>query len=547
MIRIVRVAGVATSIVCLAAVAVAQHQHEHGAEALGKVHFETTCKPAVTASFDRALALLHSFEFGAAIAGFNDVLKTDPGCAMAYWGIALSSWGNPFAGLKSASVLEPGHGAAQKARTTGTPSAREKEYINAIAELYRDFEKVPQRERTLAYEKAMEKVTADFPADTEARIFYALAITQNALPTDKTYANQLKATAILEPLFKQYPDHPGLAHYIIHAYDQPALAARALDAARGYAKIAPDAPHALHMPSHTFTRVGAWGDSISTNIASADAAEKAGCDAEALHAMDYQVYAYLQTAQDAAARRVLDRLPGIAARFNPATMCGAAPGSAGLFALATIPARYALERGDWSAAAALDAKTTSFAWVDAQGRFARALGAARAGRADSARADIEQLSALRDKLSAANDTYWAGQVDIQRRIVEAWVAYAAGRRDDAIAQLTAAAAAEDATDKSAITPGPLSPARELLGDMLLDAGRAGDALRAYEATMVKEPNRFRAVYGAARAAAAAGDRVRAAQHYRQLIEICKASDTERAELKEARAFVAKSSANEQSE
>ncbi len=532
---IIRIGGMCVAVLAIAAGAAAQHQH--GSETLGKVHFETTCKPAVQASFDRAVALLHSFEFGPAIAGFNQVVQSDPSCAMAYWGVALSTWSNPFAGLKGPAVLEPGRAAATKAQGTGSPSLREKAYINAVAELYRDFQKVPQRERTLAYEKAMEKLSADFPADTEARIFYALAVTQNALPTDKTYANQLKATAILEPLFREHPDHPGLAHYIIHAYDQPALASRALNAAKSYAKIAPDAPHALHMPSHTFTRVGAWSDSISANLASAEAAEKSGCDAEALHAMDYQMYAYLQTAQDGAARRLRDRLPQIAARFDPAVVCGAAPGSAGLFAIATIPARYALERGDWSAAAALDPKTTSVAWADAQARFARALGAARAGRADAARADIEQLAALGEKLAAANDAYWAGQVGIEQRVAESWVAYSSGRRDDGIAQLGAAADAEDATDKSAVTPGPLAPARELLGDMLLDAGRAADALRAYEATMVKEPNRFRAVYGAARAAAAAGNRDRAAQHYRELIALCKTSDTERPELKEARAFI----------
>ena len=406
-----------------------------------------------------------------------------------------------------------------------------------MAELYRDYEKTPQRDRTLAYEKAMEKASTDSPADTEARIFYALAVTQNALPTDKTYANQLKATAILEPLFRQYPDHPGLAHYIIHAYDQPALAARALDAARSYAKIAPDAPHALHMPSHTFTRVGAWSDSIAANTASADAAMKVGSYAEALHAMDYQVYAYLQTAQDMAALRVLDGLTAIARQFNPNAIGGAAPGSAGLFALATIPARYALERGDWKSAAALEPATTAFAWVDAQSRFARALGAARGGNPSGARADIDQLGVLREKLAAANDGYWAGQVDIQRRVAQAWVAYAEGRRDEGIAQLTSAADAEDATDKSAVTPGPLAPARELLGDMLLDAGQAPGALRAYEATLAKEQNRFRAVYGGARAAAATGDRALATKYYRQLVEICRSGDTDRPALKEAKAFL----------
>ena len=535
MARVIHIGAVFAATLGISMGAAAQHEHHAGA--LGTVHFETTCKPAVTASFDRAVALLHSFEFGSAIAGFKTVLQTDPSCGMAYWGIALSSWNNPFAGLKSPAFLAAGSDAARQAQSTGSPSPREKAFIDAVAELYRDLDKVPQRTRTLAYEKAMEKAAADFPADTEARVFYALALAQNALPTDKTFANQLKATAILEPLFRQYPDHPGLAHYIIHAYDQPALASRALDAARNYSKIAPDAPHALHMPSHTFTRVGAWADSIATNNASAESAMKLGCYAEVLHAMDYQVYAYLQTAQDGAARAVRDRLPAIARVFDPAAVCGAAPGSAGLFALAVIPARYALERGDWTAAAALEPRATSFAWVDAQARFARALGAARVGRADAARADIEQLTALRDKLTAGNDAYWATQVDIQRRVAEAWVAYASGQREDALTQLTAAADAEDATDKSAVTPGPLAPARELLGDMLFDAGRPADALRAYEATMAKEPNRFRAVYGAASAAAAAGNRDRAAQHYRELIEICKSSDTERPELKQARAFI----------
>jgi hypothetical protein len=539
MTYVLRADGVTAAVLLLAVAAAAQHQHQAGGQTLGKVHFETSCQPDVRDSFDRAVALLHSFEFRSAVEGFSGVLQKDPSCTMAHWGIALSQWGNPFAGLKGPAILDRGREATQKGQT-GSASPREKSYINAVAELFRDYEKTGQRDRTLAYEKAMEKLSADFPADTEARIFYALAVTQNALPTDKTYANQLKATAILEPLFRQYPDHPGLAHYIIHSYDQPALAARALDAARSYAKIAPDAPHALHMPSHTFTRVGAWSDSIAANIASADAATKAGCHAEALHAMDYEMYAYLQMAQDAAARLVFDGLPAIARQFDPNAICGAAPGSAGLFALATIPARYALERGDWKSAASLEPATTTYAWVDAQSRFARALGAARSGNPGGARADIVQLAALREKL-AANDSYWAGQVDIQRRVAEAWVAYASGRRDEGIAQLTAAADAEDATDKSAITPGPLAPARELLADMLLEGSQAAAALRAYEATMAKEQNRFRAVYGGARAAAAAGDRTLAAKYYRQLIEICRSSDTERPALKEAKAFLEKKS------
>jgi tetratricopeptide (TPR) repeat protein len=371
----------------------------------------------------------------------------------------------------------------------------------------------------------------------EARIFYALAVNQTALATDKTYANQIKAAGILEPLYKAHPDHPGLAHYIIHAYDHPPLAPRALDAARRYAKIAPSAPHALHMPSHTFTRVGYWQDSIATNIASAETATKLGTHGEALHAMDYQVYAYLQLGQDAAALRILDRLPEARARFNPDAIGGAAPGSAGLYALAAIPARYALERGAWADAASLEIRSTTFPWVDAVTPFARALGAARSGSPSAAAADIDRLKALGEKLTA--DAYWAGQVDIQRRIAEAWVAFAGGRRDEAIAALTAAADAEDATDKSAISPGPLAPARELLGEMLLEAGRPKEALTAFQATMTKEPNRFRAMAGAMRAADAAGNRELAVKYARELLELAKSADSERPDLSRARTLTGK--------
>jgi microsomal dipeptidase-like Zn-dependent dipeptidase len=517
-------------------------QHEHGGtgEALGTVRFDTSCASAGRDGFNRAVALLHSFEFRSAIDAFTAVLQTDPSCAMAHWGITLSVWGNPFGGLRSANTIERGRTAAMRAQATGTPTPRERAYIDAVAELYRDADRISQRDRTLAYERAMEALTRAYPNDTEAKIFYGLSVNQTALATDKTYANQLKAAAIYESLWQAQPNHPGLAHYIIHAYDHPPLAPRALEAARRYAKIAPSAPHALHMPSHTFTRVGYWQDSIATNIASAKAATKLGTYGEALHAMDYQVYAYLQMAQDAAARRVLDRLPEALSRFNPDAIGGAAPGSAGLFAAAAIPARYALERGAWADAAALEPRATTFAWVDAVTHFARALGAARSGRPDAARPDVERLAALREKLVSINDTYWAGQVDIQRRVAEAWIAFAAGRRDEGIALLGEAADAEDATDKSAISPGPLAPARELHGEMLLEAGRAQEALAAFEATMKKEPKRFRGAYGAARAAEALGDRALAVRYYRETLDIARGADTQRPEIGRARAFVRKS-------
>ena len=519
-----------------APVAAQTHDHEHPEpEKLGRVHFETSCAPEVSAAFDRAVALLHSFSFSTAKQAFESVIAADPSCAMAHWGVAMTHWSNPFSLQRSAATLAGGHAAAARAMATGTPTPRERAYIAAVAELYEDYETVDQGTRVVAYERAMERLHEAYPDDREATAFYALAINQTALPTDKTYAQQLKAAGLLEGLFADDPEHPGLAHYIIHAYDHPPLAARALEAARRYATIAPSAPHALHMPSHTFTRVGYWQDSIDTNIASAAAALGDGSVSEALHAMDYQVYAYLQTAQDAAARGLVDEAPRVLAQLDLNAMGGAAPPAAGLYAAAAIPARYAMERGAWKEAAALEVQPTAFAYVDAITHFARAVGAARSGNPGAAKADAETLKALGEKLSAAKETYWAEQLRIQRDVALAWIAFAEGRQKQALDQLRAAAAAEDASDKSAISPGPLAPARELLGEMLLATNQPGEALKEFEATLKKEPNRFRATHQAARAAIEAGDITAARKHYADLVTICNAGDTPgRPELREAR-------------
>ncbi|MDP2389749.1 MAG: hypothetical protein Q8N52_05425, partial [Acidobacteriota bacterium] len=336
------------------AAAVAQHEHPVSVgDKLGTVHFETSCAASTRVDFDRAVALLHSFEYRPALESFTKVLAADPSCAIAQWGIALCHWGNPFAGVKAGPQLERGRDAVQKGLATGAPTPREKAYLAAVNELFANTATVPHRDRTLAYAKAMEAVQRDHPADVEAKIFYALAVNQTAAPTDKRYTAQLQAAGILEPLWARYPDHPGLPHYIIHAYDHPPLAEKALDAARRYAKIAPSAPHALHMPSHTFTRVGSWKESVETNIASEQEAMKAGVMAEALHAMDYQAYAYLQLAQDQKAGAVLSRVPAVVAKLDVNAMGGAAPGVAGIYARNAIAARYALERGAWAEAAAL--------------------------------------------------------------------------------------------------------------------------------------------------------------------------------------------------
>jgi tetratricopeptide (TPR) repeat protein len=391
------------------------------------------------------------------------------------------------------------------------------------------------------YEAAMQTVAADNPNDVESRIFYGLAVTQSASPTDKTYAKQVQAADILEPLFKKMPEHPGLAHYLIHAYDAPPLAERGLEAARRYASLAPAIPHALHMPSHTFTRVGYWKESIETNRRSAEAARKSSGIGEELHALDYQTYAYLQIAQDTAAKAVVDRALSVVAQAedaNPA-LRGAVSAGAGSFAAAAIPARYALERGDWAAAASLKVVPANTPNTEAMTHFARALGAARSGNPSAATADIARLGELAAKLAAIPDPYWAEQVRIQQRIARAWQLFAQGQRDQGITELSAAADAEDQTDKSAISPGPLAPARELLGYMLLEAGRHKEALAAFEATMKKEPNRFRGTLGAARAAELAGDRAKATTYYRQLLETAKDADTERPEIVAAKSFVAR--------
>jgi tetratricopeptide (TPR) repeat protein len=528
--------GVAASVL-VAGQAAQQPQHEHGASAgrLGTVHLETSCAPAVQKEFDRGVALLHSFWFSAAIGSFDTVLKGDPQCVMAHWGIAMSWWGNPFGGFRSPASLKSGLAAADAAKASGGGTEREQAYVAAVDILFRDSSSVDQRTRTLGYEKAMEALAARYPNDIEARIFYALALDQTALPTDKTYANQLKAAGILEQEFKRQPDHPGLAHYIIHSFDVPPLAPRALDAARRYSKIAPDAAHALHMPSHTFTRVGFWDESIQANEASAAAARKDNAVAEELHARDYQMYAYLQTAQDGAARRTQESVVPLGDRIPAAGAANAAPPTAGYYARAAIPARYALERGAWSEAAKLTPQQSPFAWADAVTHFARALGAARTGDPAAARQDIDRLAALQETLAKAKDVYWAGQVDIQRRGAAAWVTLAEGRQAEAVTMMREAADMEDATEKAAVTPGPIKPARELLGEMLLQLKQPREALAAFETTLTKEPNRFRALYGAAEAAAAAGDKAKAGTYYAKLLKICaKADRPGRKELDQAR-------------
>ncbi len=517
-----------------------EHPHANG-EKLGVVHFTTSCNEPAQKEFDRAVALLHSFQFRRAIEGFNATLAKDPTCGIAYWGIALSQWSNPFAsGMKDKGQLQAGRESVERGRSLGAKTERERAYLAAVANLYDNFERTPQQSRLVAYRDSMQNVAAKYPNDHEAQIFYALSIAASEDPADKTYAGRLAAGAILETLFREEPDHPGLAHYIIHTYDVPPLAARALPAARRYSDIAPDAPHALHMPSHIFTRTGFWQDSITSNVAAAASAKRDGQTAEELHATDYEIYAYLQTGQDEAAQKILNSLQEISSRFDPKLVISGAGGpSVGYFALAAIPARFALERRDWKQAVQLAASETPFPYAEAMTWFARGLGAARLGPLTSASESVSALKQIHEHLLKAGEDYWARQVEIQELSVEAWTALAAGKNEEALAKMKSAAELEDGTEKSAVTPGPLAPARELLGEMYLQMKQPDKALEQFEATLKEEPGRFRALYGAAHAAQINGNPEASQTHFRELLKICSHADTPgRPEILEARRALA---------
>ena len=499
-------------------------------EDLGKVHFETSCKPDAQQHFDQAMLYQHSFWYRASQKSFEDALKADPECAIAYWGIALSLLYNPHVAPPAKNLAE-GAAALEKGKASNAKTQRERDYIDALGAMYADYDKVDHHTRVLAYLKAMEQLAQRYPNDDEAQIYYALALNVGASPADKTYANQLKGAAILEKIWVRQPEHPGVAHYLIHLYDTPALAERGLAAARRYAKVAPAAAHAQHMPSHIFTRLGYWQESIASNTESARVAKEAGDFHDQLHSMDYLVYAYLQLGQDAKAKAVLDNMntvTGFTETFLP-----------GPYALAVSPARYAVERGDWKAAAELQVRPSPLANVQAITYFARALGAARSGNPEAAKIDIAKLVELRDKLRDAKDGYWSEQVDIQRQVATAWVLYAEGKRDDALNAMSAAADAEDKTEKHPVTPGVPKPARELYGVMLLDGGNAREALTAFEATLKKEPNRLGAYAGAATSAEKAGDKAKAKEYYEKIVAIADGADNSRTEFADARAYLKK--------
>ena len=501
---------------------------ENADQKLGTVHFATSCNETAQRRFDRAMRYQHSFWYAESKEIYQDALKADPECAIAYWGIALSLLSNPHGAIPTPN-LPLGLSAIEKAKAIGAKTERERDYIDALAVMYVDYDKTPQQERVQSYLKKMEALAAKYPDDDEAQIFYAITLNVAASPADKTYAYQLKGAAILEPIWQRQPQHPGVAHYLIHLYDYPPIAAKGLTAALRYSKIAPNAPHAQHMPSHIFTRVGYWKESVAANLASVQAAKATKEGADQLHGQDYLVYAYLQQGQDKAAHAVVDEIE--ATQSDPDSFAGA-------FSRAAAPARYAVERGDWKTAANLDVKPSKLQHVMAITYFARALGAARSGDPAAAKVDVAKLAEIRDSLLEAKNNYWAGQVDVQAQIANAWLLYADGKSDDALKAMSAAADAEDKTEKSPVTPGPLTPARELYGFMLLDRGMAKEALAAFEATMAKEPNRFNGYVGVAKAAQSLSDTTKAKATYEKLVALASGSDSERPTLAAARAFVA---------
>jgi hypothetical protein len=528
------------------ALAAAQEDHSrshHAVAGLGTVDFPTSCNDPAQKWISRGVALLHSFGYEAARLAFQEAANADPSCGMAYWGLART-WYHPIWAPPSPEELKQGAAAIQRALAVGAKTQRERDYIRALAVFYQDWETGDHRSRAMAYERTLAAVAERHPQDDEAAIFHALQLLALGYldSADKTYAWQKKSLAILNRLLPRHPDHPGIAHYLIHSVDYPELAHLGLQAARAYARIAPESAHALHMPSHIFTRLGMWDDSIASNIASARVAvaqagrlHGGGGAFDQLHAMDYLVYAYLQQARDTSARQVLEDMAAIT-RLDENQFAAA-------YAFAASPARWALERRDWKAAASLQVQPPWFPWprfrsAEALVHYARAIGAARSGDLSAARRSAEQIAAIRRELPRRGDYDWSGPLGAHWEAANALIAFAEGKTGEAVARLRAAADHEDAVDKHPVTPGHLLPVRELLADLLLETGAPAEAFKEYETVLKTAPRRFHATAGAARAAAAAGQAQKARAYAAQLLEIARNAEVSRPELSWARAYLA---------
>src|SRR5881227_3203722 len=530
---------------------------------VGKVKFPTSCAPAVQSEFERGVALLHSFFYEEARRVFAGVAERDPKCAMAQWGIAMTWW-HPIWTPPTPDEMSAGKAAIQKAMAMKGGTDLERGFITALNAYYNSADSpttgevgqschgpVGPRDRVMAYEKAMRALSERYPDDVETQTFYALAVLSvgYANPTDATLSNQLEAAGILEKLWKKNPHHPGVAHYLIHSYDYPALAERGLAAARSYGSIAPWVPHALHMPSHIFTRLGMWEESIAANRSSADASRayaakrhREATEAEELHALDYMAYSYLQQAQDAKAKEIVDFVATIR-KTNPELEFS------GAYALAAIPSRYALERNAWSEAATLPVpelpQWSSFPCFEGLIEYSHALGRAHTGDLEGARKAIDRMRQLRDSSTDPRLDYFKRQLDQQIQAASACVTYSEGKKDEAVNLLRRAADAEDILGKHPVSPGALVPAREQLGDLLLTLNRPKEAQREFEAALKIYPGRFRGLYGAAQAAEQNGEKEKAQHYYAKLSEQTAKADGSRSELAELREYRTADSATTQ--
>ncbi len=498
------------------------------ADQLGKVTFATSCSPKVQALFETGVAMLHSYWFGEARKTFDAVLKDDPNCAIAYWGIALDYLGNSLAAPPSPKNAQAALEALEKGRSIGAKTQRERDWIESLLAYYRDHDKVPVDQRLIAYTKATEELTRRYPNDVEAWVFYALNLQASAPKSDMTYSNQLKSAQILEKLLARVPDHPGVVHFLIHAYDYPPLADKGIAAARRYAKLAPAAPHARHMPSHIYSMVGLWEESVASNLNALEVRK------DYYHASDFIVYAQLQMAQDEKAKATFEQARQVAATgaTGPGSLLGMQT------AMAAMPARLVLERGDWKGAASLPITTPESPVGESLTRFSRGFGMARTGDLAGAKAEVEAMQGLRARLEKSDNWYWADRTEEQMLAVLAWVALAEGDKAKAEELMRAAADREDGSVKHVAMENRLYPMRELYAELLLETGQAGPALREFEAALKAYPNRYRAIFGIARAADAAGDRRKAAAHYNRLMALAKNSDSQRPDLARARAYIA---------
>ena len=520
--------------VLTAVAALVSLQHDH----LGRVVFPTSCNATAQPRFEHAMALLHSFWWEEGQGAFESVIAADSSCAMGYWGLAVNAWGNPFAGGPGGFAgkgpgLQRGASFAARAVAVGAPTPREQGFIAAAAALYRGADSVPNSQRLLAYSDTLARLYRDFPNDPEVAIYYALSLCTTASKTDTTFARQKRANEILNPLFQRFPDHPGLAHYIIHANDSPRLANFGLNAARRYSQIAPAAPHAQHMPSHIFVRLGLWDETIAANQRSFDAglgyarAHSTGLAPEQLQALDYIVYAYLQEGRDGETRRTIAQAQELKINLSNDAMVAN-------YNRVAMEARLPLERGDWSEASRLPVRAMQASIGAALAHFTRGIGAARV--LDTARANVavRALADIETELQRRGDNDWARVVGIKRQVVTAWSELAAGDTVGALRDAKTAADLEDLTEKQPVTPGELLPARELEADMLLAVHRYADAHVAYERSLTREPNRARSLYGSARAAELAGDRAAARARYLQFLAQMQAGDGDRIEIERAR-------------